>query len=152
KDIFTRITPPGELGVEADEDETGESVLDWALRAFPERRRLTSHYRSRCASLVAFANREFYERKLVIPPNVRSDAFSIDVVRAHGSFKAGRNAAEIVRVVAAAIDFMIRNAGLPPGEMQTLGIVAIGREQRDAICDEFHRMARLAAVETYLAA
>jgi hypothetical protein len=154
KDIFTRITPPEELDVEADRDDAGdgESLLDWALRAFPARRRLTSHYRSRCTSLVAFANRAFYGGTLAVPPNVRRDAFSIDVVRAHGSFKAGRNAAEIVRIVAAAIDFMIRNAELPPDKMQTLGIVAIGREQRDAICDEFARMARLPAVETYLAA
>ena len=87
-----------------------------------------------------------------MPPAVRPDAFSIDLVRAHGSYKAGRNAAEIVRVVAAAVDFMIRNAELPPDEMQTLGIAALGREQRDAICDEFNRMARLSAVERYLAA
>jgi hypothetical protein len=154
KDIFTRIAPPEELGVETDEDDAGdgESLLDWALRAFPAPRRLASHYRSRCTSLVAFANREFYGGSLLVPPNVRRDAFSIDVVRAHGSFKAGRNAAEIVRVVAAAVDFMIRNAELPPDKMQTLGIAAIGREQRDAICDEFSRMARLPAVERYLAA
>ena len=154
KDVSRRITPPEELGVEADEDDggTGESLLDWALRAFPAPRRLATHYRSRCTSLVAFANRGFYGGTLAVPPNVRRDAFSIDVVRAHGSFKAGRNAAEIVRIVAAAIDFMIRNAELPADRMQTLGIVAIGREQRDAICDEFSRMARLPAVETYLAA
>jgi Protein of unknown function (DUF4011)/REase_MTES_1575/AAA domain len=154
KDIFTRIAPPEELGGEADEADAGDgvSLLDAALAAFPAPRRLTSHYRSRCASLIAFANREFYGGKLVVPPNVRPDAFSIDVVRAHGSYKAGRNAAEIVRVVAAAIDFMIRNAELSPDKMQTLGIVAIGREQRDAICDEFNRMARLPAVEKYLAA
>jgi hypothetical protein len=152
RDIFSRITPPEELRGESDQDDDGESLLDWALRAFPAPRRLTSHYRSRCASLITFANREFYEGKLAVPPNVRPDAFSIDVVRAHGSYKAGRNAAEIVRVVAAAIDFMIRNAELPPGEMPTLGIATLGREQRDAICDEFHRMARLPAVERYLAA
>ncbi len=154
KDVFARITPPEELGVEAEHDDggDGESLLDWALRAFPAPRRLATHYRSRCTSLVAFANRAFYGGTLVVPPNVRRDAFSIDLVRAHGSYKAGRNAAEIVRIVAAAIDFMIRNAELPPDKMQTLGIVAVGREQRDAICDEFSRMARLPAVETYLAA
>jgi RecA/RadA recombinase/very-short-patch-repair endonuclease len=153
KDVFARVTPPEELGVEADQDDggNGESFLDWALRAFPAPRRLATHYRSRCTSLVTFANREFYGGTLAVPPNVRRDAFSIDVVRAHGSYKAGRNAAEIVRIVAAAIDFMIRNAELPD-KMQTLGIVAIGREQRDAICDEFSRMARLPVVETYLAA
>jgi very-short-patch-repair endonuclease len=154
KDVFARITPPDELGVAADGDEggDGESLLDWALRAFPGPRRLATHYRSRCTSLIAFANRTFYGGTLAVPPNVRRDAFSIDVVRAHGSSKAGRNTAEIVRIVAAAIDFMIRNAELPPDKMQTLGIVAVGREQRDAICDEFSRMARLPAVETYLAA
>jgi hypothetical protein len=153
KDIFTRITPPEELGVDTEEDAAdGASLLDWALRAFPAPRRLATHYGSRCTSLVAFANRAFYGGSLALPPNVRRDAFSIDVVRAHGNFKAGRNAAEIVRVVAAAIDFMIRNAELPAEKMQTLGIAAVGREQRDAICDEFSRMARLPAVERYLAA
>jgi RecA/RadA recombinase len=154
KDVFARVTPPEELGVAVDGDDggDGESLLDWALRAFPGPRRLATHYRSRCTSLVAFANRTFYAGTLAVPPNVRRDAFSIDVVRAHGSSKAGRNAAEIVRIVAAAIDFMIRNAELPPDKMQTLAIVAVGREQRDAICDEFSRMARLPAVETYLAA
>jgi Protein of unknown function (DUF4011)/REase_MTES_1575 len=153
-DFFTRITPPEELGVEVHEYDAddSESLFDWALRAFPPPRRLTTHYRSRCTSLIAFADRRFYGGLLVVPPNVRRDAFSIDVVRAHGSFKSGRNAAEIVRVVAAAIDFMIRNAELPPDEMQTLGIAALGREQRDAISDEFNRMARLPAVERYLAA
>jgi REase_MTES_1575 len=153
-DIFTRITPAEELGGEAREIDAGdgESILDWALRAFPAPRRLTSHYQSRCNSLIAFADRRFYGGSLVVPPAVRPGAFSIDLVRAHGSFKAGRNAAEVVRVVAAAVDFMIRNAELPPDEMQTLGIAAVGREQRDAICDEFNRMARLSAVERYLAA
>jgi hypothetical protein len=153
-DMFARITPPEELGVEAHEVDAGdgESLLDWALRAFPAPRRLTSHYQSRCKSLIAFADRRFYGGSLVMPPALRPDAFSIDLVRAHGSFKADRNAAEVVRVVAAAVDFMIRNAELPPDEMQTLGIAALGREQRDAICDEFNRMARLSAVERYLAA
>jgi uncharacterized protein DUF4011/restriction endonuclease-like protein/AAA domain-containing protein len=153
-DMFARITPAEELGGEAHEIDAadGESLLDSALRAFPAPRRLTSHYQSRCNSLIAFADRRFYGGSLVVPPAVRPGAFSIDLVRAHGSFRGGRNAAEVVRVVAAAVDFMIRNAELPPEEMQTLGIAALGREQRDAICDEFNRMARLSAVERYLAA
>jgi hypothetical protein len=154
KDVFARITPPEELRAEPDEDDAsdGKSLLDWGLRAFSAPRRLTSHYRSRCASLIAFAGRQFYEGTLVIPPNVRRDAFSIDLMRVHGTFRAGRNAAEIVRVVAAATDFMIRNAVLPPDEMPTLGIAVLGREQRDAICDEFNRMGRHPAVERYIAA
>ncbi|MBV9970829.1 MAG: hypothetical protein JO228_12660, partial [Xanthobacteraceae bacterium] len=153
-DIFKRITPPEERGQEPEDDDVadGASLFDWALRSFPVRRRLTTHYRSRCTSLVAFADQAFYRGALIVAPNVRREVFAIDVVRANGSFKAGRNAAEIVRIVAAAIDFMIRNAELPAERMQTLGVVAIGRAQRDAICDEFNRMARLPAVETYLAA
>jgi hypothetical protein len=157
-DVFTRIKPADEFGLtahdRADDGDRG-SIFDWALQTHPAPRRLECHYRSRCESLIAFSRREFYaspSRDLVTFPNVRPGSFSIDLVRVDGSYKAGRNPAEVGRIVEAAIEFMTRNAGLPPEEIPTLAIAATSIEQRDAIRDEFDRAPRNAAVERYLAA
>jgi very-short-patch-repair endonuclease len=160
-DFFTRITPAEEFGADADEDagETdAESILDWAFGTFGAPRRLKSHYRSRCESLIAFSNREFYCSEpgsggdIITFPNARPGGFSIDLVRVDGSCKAGRNSAEAGRVVEAAMAFMIANSGLPPEQIPTLGIAAMDPEQREAIREEFNRVARDEAVERYLSA
>ena len=160
-DFFTRVTPAEEFGAEADEDADdidAESILDWALKTYQAPRRLKWHYRSRCESLIAFSNREFYSSRagsagdLITFPSARPGAFSIDLVRVDGSYKAGRNPAEVGRVVEAAIAFMIRNSSLPPDEIPTLGIATMNLEQREAIREEFNRAARDEAVERYLAA
>jgi very-short-patch-repair endonuclease len=160
-DFFTRVTPAEEFGADADEeadDIDAESILDWALKTYQAPRRLKWHYRSRCESLIAFSNREFYSSRagsggdLVTFPSARPGAFSIDLVRVDGSYKAGRNPAEVGRVVEAAIAFMVRNSSLPPEEIPTLGIAAMNLEQREAIREEFNRAARDEAVERYLAA
>ncbi len=145
------MTPADEGGAE-NEDEAddidAESILDWSLKTFQAPRRLKWHYRSRCESLIAFSNREFYSSKsgshgdLVTFPNARPDSFAIDLVRVNGNYKASRNPAEVARVVEAAIDFMIQHADLPEEEIPTLGIVAINIEQRDAIREEFNRSGR----------
>jgi len=160
-DFFTRVTPAEEFGADVDEDAEdidAESILDWALKTYHAPRRLKWHYRSRCESLIAFSNREFYSSRagsggdLVTFPNARPGAFSIDLVRVDGSYKAGRNPAEVSRVVEAAIAFMVRNSSLPAEEIPTLGIAAMNLEQREAIREEFNRAARDEAVERYLAA
>jgi very-short-patch-repair endonuclease len=160
-DFFTRVTPAEEFGADADEDADdldAESILDWALKTYQAPRRLKWHYRSRCESLIAFSNREFYSSKagssgdLITFPNARPGAFSIDLVRVDGSYKAARNPAEVIRVVEAAIEFMVRNCGLPSEEIPTLGIAAMNLEQCEAIREEFNRAARDPAVERYLAA
>jgi hypothetical protein len=160
-DFFARVTPAEEIGADPDEDTDdtdAESILDWALKTFQAPRRLKWHYRSRCESLIAFSNREFYASRagssggLVTFPSARPGAFSIDLVRVGGSYKAGRNPAEVGRVVDAAIEFMIRNSGLPPEQIPTLGIATMNIEQREAIREEFNRAARDEAVERYLAA
>jgi very-short-patch-repair endonuclease len=158
-DFFSRVTPADEGGAE-NEDESddidAESILDWSLKTFHAPRRLEWHYRSRCESLIAFSNREFYSSKsgshgdLVTFPNAQPDSFSIDLVRVNGNYKASRNPAEVARVVEAAIDFMIQHADLPAHEIPTLGIVAINIEQRDAIREEFNRSGRDEAIERYL--
>jgi very-short-patch-repair endonuclease len=48
--------------------------------------------------------------------------------------------------------FMIANSGLPPEQIPTLGIAAMDPEQREAIREEFNRVARDEAVERYLSA
>jgi very-short-patch-repair endonuclease len=160
-DFFARVTPAEELGADADEDAedlNAESILDWALKTYQAPRRLKWHYRSRCESLIAFSNREFYAARegssgdLITFPNARPGAFSVDLVRVDGNYKAGRNPAEVIRIVEAAVEFMIRNSSLPPEDIPTLGIAAMNLEQREAIREEFNRVARDAAVERYLAA
>ena len=115
-DFFSRVTPADEGGAENEEDADdvdAESILDWSLKTFQAPRRLKWHYRSRCESLIAFSNREFYSSRpgshgdLVTFPDARPDSFSIDLVRVNGNYKASRNSAEVARVVEAAIDFMI---------------------------------------------
>ncbi len=160
-DFFARVTPAEEFGADVDEDADdidAESVLDWALKTYQAPRRLKWHYRSRCESLIAFSNREFYATKpgsagdLVTFPSARPGAFSIDLVRVDGNYKSGRNPAEVNRIVEAAIAFMVRNSRLPPDEIPTLGIAAMNLEQREAIREEFNRAARDEAVERYLVA
>jgi len=158
-DFFSRVTPVDEGGDDFEEDSDdvdAESILDWSLKTFHTPRRLKWHYRSRCESLIAFSNREFYSSKhgsigdLVTFPNAQPESFSIDLVRVDGNYKASRNPAEVARIVEAAIDFMIRHADLPEDEIPTLGIVAINIEQRDAIREEFNRSGRDEAIERYL--
>jgi very-short-patch-repair endonuclease len=158
-DFFSRVTPADEGGADNDDeadDVDAESILDWSLKTFQTPRRLKWHYRSRCESLIAFSNREFYSSKpgsygdLVTFPNAQPNSFSIDLVRVNGNYKASRNTAEVARIVEAAIDFMIEHADMADDEMPTLGIVAINIEQRDAIQEEFNRSARDEAIERYL--
>jgi superfamily I DNA and/or RNA helicase len=83
-DFFSRVTPADEGGAE-NEDESddidAESILDWSLKTFHAPRRLKWHYRSRCESLIAFSNREFYSSKLgsygdlVTFPNAQPESF-----------------------------------------------------------------------------
>lgn len=158
-DFFARVTPVDEGGAGNDDeadDVDAESILDWSLKTFQTARRLKWHYRSRCESLIAFSNREFYSSTpgshgdLITFPNARPNSFSIDLVRVNGNYKASRNPAEVARVVEAAIDFMIRHSDLPEDEIPTLGIVAVNIEQRDAIREEFNRSARDEAIERYM--
>lgn len=158
-DFFSRVTPADEGGAENEDDGDdidAESILDWSLKTFQSPRRLKWHYRSRCESLIAFSNREFYSSKpgshgdLVTFPNAQPDSFSIDLVRVNGNYKASRNPAEVARIVEAAIDFIIQHADLPDEDIPTLGIVAINIEQRDAIREEFNRSGRDEAIERYL--
>jgi hypothetical protein len=153
-DVFRRIAPAGEFGAEREDDDgiAPGSLLDWALASDPAPRRLASHYRSRCESLIAFSNREFYGGKLATVPNVRPGGFAIDLVRVDGTFAAGCNPAEVARIVEAATAFIREHSDALPEQIPTLCIAAMTREQRDAICEEFYRAAQDPAVARYLAA
>ncbi len=83
-DFFSR----GEAHDGADEeleDVDAESILEACEKTFGERRRLKWHYRSRCESLIAFSNREFYNNTLITFPMVRPGSFSIELVRVDGA-------------------------------------------------------------------
>jgi len=54
-----------------DEIELGESILDQALRAYPDVL-LEWHYRSKSEALIAFSNYAFYGGRLIAPPNPAS--------------------------------------------------------------------------------
>ncbi|MDR3497264.1 MAG: AAA domain-containing protein, partial [Ancalomicrobiaceae bacterium] len=137
-DFFARMAMEGEE--EDDEDLSAESILEICTRSFSTRRRLKWHYRSRCESLIAFSNREFYDGKLVTFPNARPDAFSIDLIRVDGAYKASRNVAEAARVAEEAVAFMRYAAELDDGALPSLGIVAVNRDQRDLIAEELRRL------------
>jgi len=70
-------------------------------------RQLKWHYRSRCESLIAFSNAEFYNNSLVTFPTARPDgSFSVSLIRVEGVYQARRNIAEASRIAEEAIAFM----------------------------------------------
>ena len=125
---------------ESDEDEATESVLESCQKSFGQVRQLKWHYRSRCESLIAFSNREFYGNSLVTFPTARPDSFSVSLIRVEGVYQARRNIAEASRIAEEAIAFMRTFAQRPENEVQSLGIVALNVQQRDLIQAELHRL------------
>src|SRR6202023_1413210 len=92
--------------------EEGESILDVASTLYQPVRRLRWHYRSRHHSLIAFSNREFYQRNLIIFPSAYHDHPSLGV-KYHfipdGVFDNGRNPVEAAVVADAVLDHMRRH-------------------------------------------
>jgi superfamily I DNA and/or RNA helicase len=72
------------------EDIDDESILEACEKTFREVRPLKWHYRSRCESLIAFSNAEFYKNSLITFPMARPGSFSIDLVRVNGAYQARR--------------------------------------------------------------
>lgn len=107
-----------------------ESILDAALAVVRPARRLKWHYRSRHESLIAYSNREFYDRDLVVfpsPHNTHGD-YGVRQVRVpDGHFKNRVNMKEVERIAQDAIEFMQQHPD------RSLGIVAMNQPQRDAI-------------------
>ena len=137
-DFFSR--GEGQDGADEEmEDVDSEFILEACERTFCERRRLKWHYRSRCESLIAFSNREFYDNGLITFPMARPGSFSVELVRVDGVYRAQCNSAEAQRVVEDAMRFMRHFAEAPDHELPTLGIVAVNIQQRDFISEELRR-------------
>ncbi len=142
-DFFSRSGDGEASNIEDDgdfEDIDDESILEACQKTFRQTRLLRWHYRSRCESLIAFSNREFYRGELITFPTARPGSFSIDLIRVNGSYEARRNPAEAQMVAEEAIDFMRRFADENASEIPTLGIVAVNGEQRDLIFEELRRL------------
>jgi very-short-patch-repair endonuclease len=122
------------------EDIDDESILEACKKTFRQVRMLRWHYRSRCESLIAFSNKEFYGNDLITFPTARPNSFSVDLVRIGGNYEARRNPAEAQRIAEEAIRFMRRFADVDQESIPTLGLVAINREQRDLIFEELRRL------------
>ena len=119
--------------------EEGESILDVASALFQPVRRLRWHYRSRHHSLIAFSNKEFYQRNLIIFPSAFHDDPSLGVKHhfiPDGVFESGRNPREAAVVVEAVLDHM----RLHPDE--SLGVVTLNFEQRELVEELLDRRLR----------
>jgi len=119
--------------------EEGESILDVASALFQPVRRLRWHYRSRHHSLIAFSNKEFYQRNLIIFPSAYHDDPSLGVKHhfiPDGVFEGGRNPREAAVVVDAVLDHMRRH----PDE--SLGVVTLNFEQRELVEELLDRRLR----------
>ena len=139
-DFFARADTSAGTQDDDDDDIDAESILEACEKTFRERRRLKWHYRSRCESLIAFSNREFYDGSLITFPMARPGAFSIELVRVDGTYRARRNPTEAAVVAEEAIAFMRHFAEAPEEDLPTLGIVAVNVEQRDFIQEELRRL------------
>jgi very-short-patch-repair endonuclease len=119
--------------------EEGESILDVASTLFQPVRRLRWHYRSRHHSLIAFSNKEFYQRNLIIFPSAYHDDPSLGVKHhfiPDGVFESGRNPREAAVVVEAVLDHMRQH----PDE--SLGVVTLNFEQRELVEELLDRRLR----------
>lgn len=121
------------------EDLDDESILEACAKTFRETRLLKWHYRSRCESLIAFSNQEFYGGDLITFPSAQPRSFSVDLVRLPGRYASGRNPMEAQAVAEESILFMRQHAdaGAPP----SLGVVSVNSDQRDLIEEEIRRLA-----------
>jgi very-short-patch-repair endonuclease len=150
-DFFNRAIDGADTDDEEQEDIEDESILEACSKAFDKVRRLKWHYRSRCESLIAFSNEQFYDRSLITFPMAKPESFSVDLVKVAGHYQASQNPAEAQRVCEEAIDLMCRLADAPDAEFGTIGVVAVNSQQREAIVEQFRLLsAGNEAVETFM--
>ena len=120
-DFFARAETSTGTQDDDDDDIDAESILEACEKTFRERRRLKWHYRSRCESLIAFSNREFYDGSLITFPMARPSAFSVELVRVDGTYRARRNPTEAAVVAEEAIAFMRHFAEASRGGSANVG-------------------------------
>lgn len=121
------------------EDLDDESILESCAKTFRETRLLKWHYRSRCESLIAFSNREFYGGDLITFPSAQPRSFSVDLVRLPGRYESGRNPMEAQAVAEESILFMRQHADEP--SPPSVGVVSVNSDQRELIEEELRRLA-----------
>ena len=151
-DFFARSDQKVATSDEEEFDEIDdELILEVCQKTFRQVRTLKWHYRSRCESLIAFSNKEFYRNALITFPSARPKSFSVDYIKVDGIYELRRNPVEALKVAEEAIIFMRMWAEKPVGSVPSLGIVAVNVEQRDLILEEIRRLAADdPLVETYL--
>jgi hypothetical protein len=139
--FFDRVGPEeSDQQSDAEDDEVihEESILDLAGSIFKSVRRLKWHYRSRHESLIAFSNKEFYDRQLILYPTPLRDNPDLGVRLIHvadGRYQvgAGVNVPEAQRVVAEVAALMRRHPDW------SLGVVGMNEPQRELLGDELNR-------------
>lgn len=99
-----------------------ESILDRLKSIVPQRHSLTWHYRSRDERLIAFANKEVYDGKLITFPGVGAEPpIALEVV--DGRVVPGQEGSapeEVERVVQLVLDHAARRP------QETLGVITLG--------------------------
>ncbi|HEX6797991.1 MAG TPA: DUF4011 domain-containing protein [Ktedonobacterales bacterium] len=125
-------------GAPSSQNERTASILEECDAAFPDRRMLRWHYRSRHESLIAFSNAHFYHNALQTFPGpqtehaegVRFEYVGDGVYDRGGSHT---NKIEAARVVDLAIEHLRRHP------QTTLGVVTMSQSQQQAVRDEIER-------------
>jgi very-short-patch-repair endonuclease len=151
-DFFDRAMDSDDLdGEEEKDDLNAESILESCAKSFNVVRNLKWHYRSRCESLIAFSNEQFYKKSLITFPMAQPGSFSVDLVPVDGTYQANQNPAEAQRIIEEAIGLMERLVDGVKNEFGTIGIVAVNSKQSELIRSEFERLsAGNLRVEAYL--
>ncbi|NDW06049.1 DUF4011 domain-containing protein [Jiella pacifica] len=130
----------GDGDEEAGAADLAESVLDLAASRIPHKRRLRWHYRSQHPALIAFSNREFYDRELVIfPAASESESSGVRCVDVDGIYQANVNPQEAETAIEEARRLIYKAA--EDGADLSLGIATMNLKQRDLINAEFERLA-----------
>ena len=129
-----------------DEDDDGgaaelaESILDLASSRLPHKRRLRWHYRSQHPSLIAYSNREFYDRELVIFPAATNDeTHGVRAIEVDGLYQSNVNPVEAEQVIEEARRLIYQAA--EDATDLSLGIATMNLKQSDLINAEFERLA-----------
>jgi len=138
--FFDRVFAEDEDAEDAYVAVEGESILEVAASLFQPPRQLSWHYRSRHESLIAFSNDRFYSNELIVFPSPFNSGNSYGVSFHYinePSYRSGRNRAEAREVAYAAIRHM------ESGSTDSLGIVAMNKEQADLIDLEIESLMKI---------
>jgi len=115
-----------------------ESVLDVLAAALPTRR-LSWHYRSLDERLIAFANTQMYDGKLVTFPGTGTDpVVRLEAVEGSGVVQSGEEAIESTEAeVSRVVDLVLEHARTRPQE--SLGVIALGIKHANRIEEALRR-------------